>query len=118
MPVINCKIYLDLNWIQDCILSPAIFYVPIVTLSTKDNVNLAKQLSNRFKRSVYWSSYQTIPAKIINKGANIYELLRARLQGVRRLFVLTYVIDANAAANEAGIKKIESIFFQEEKLKL
>ena len=30
-------------------------YVPIVTLSTKDNVNLTKQLNEGFERSVYWN---------------------------------------------------------------
>ena len=29
--------------------------VPIVTLSTKDNVNLTKQLNEGFKRTVYWN---------------------------------------------------------------
>ena len=29
-------------------------HVPIVTLSTTNNVNLTKQLSDGFKRSVYW----------------------------------------------------------------
>ena len=64
MPLINYKIYLELNWIEDWILSSAgdsakfkitdaKLHVPIVTLSTKDNVNLTKQLSNGFKRSVY-----------------------------------------------------------------
>ena len=38
-------------------------HAPIVTLSTKDNVNLTKQLADGFKRSVYWNNYQTIPAK-------------------------------------------------------
>ena len=37
--------------------------VPIVLLSTKDNVNLTKQSSDGFKRSVYWNKYQTIPGK-------------------------------------------------------
>ena len=61
---INCKIYLELNWIDDCILSnagnPAKFkitdaklHVLVVALSIKDNVNLTKQLSDGFKRSVY-----------------------------------------------------------------
>ena len=30
-------------------------YVGIVTLSTKDNVKLAKQLSDVFEHSVYWN---------------------------------------------------------------
>ena len=81
-------------------------------MSSKDNVNLTKQLSNGFKRSVYWSSYQTFPAKVINKGNNIYNLRSAIIQGVTRLFVLAYVIDEGAANNEAGI-----ISFQEKKVK-
>ena len=113
MLLINYKTHLELNWIEDCILSSvgdyeickitdAKLHVPIVTLPTKDNVNLTKQFSNGFKRSVYWSSYETIPAKIINKGANVYELLSASFKGVKRLFVLTYVIIGNN--NEASIK--------------
>ena len=88
MPLINCKVYLELNWIEDCILSSAgdsakfaitdaKLHVPIVTLSTKDSVNLTKQLSEGFKRSVYWNSYQTKPARVIEKGKNIYELLNS-----------------------------------------
>ena len=30
-------------------------YVPIVTLSTEDNVNLTKQLNEGFKRSAYFN---------------------------------------------------------------
>ena len=66
-PSINCKVHLELNWIQGCILSSAgdsanfeitdaKLHVPIVTLSTKDSVNLTKKLSEGFKRSVYWNS--------------------------------------------------------------
>ena len=66
-------------------------------------------MSDGFKRSVYWNSYQNISAKVIQKrkniyGKNIYELLSASFQGVKRLFGLAYVIDAGAANNEAGIK--------------
>ena len=55
MPLINCKVHLELNWIEDCVLSStgdsakckitdAKFHVPRVTLSTKSNVNLTKQV--------------------------------------------------------------------------
>ena len=81
------------------------FHVPINTLSTKDNVNLTKELTDEFKRSFYWNSYQTIPAKVLNQGTNIYELLSASFQGVKRLFVLAYTIAAGVANNEAGIKR-------------
>ena len=33
-------------------------YVPIVILSTKDNVNLTIQLNEGFKRPVYWNEYK------------------------------------------------------------
>ena len=79
-------------------------HVPIVTLSTKDNVNLTKKLSDGFKRSVYWKSYLAIPAKVIEKEKNIYQLLSAPFQGVTRLFVFAYFIAAGANTDaEAGI---------------
>ena len=115
MPLINCKVHLELNWIEDCILSSAgnstkfeitdaKLHVPIVTFSTKDSVNLTKQLSEWFKRSVYWNSYQTKPAIVIENGTNIYELLNASFQGIRRLFLLAYVVTADVANDEAGTK--------------
>ena len=68
MPLINCKVHLELTWIEDWILSSAgnspkfeitdaKLHVPIVTLSTKDSLNLTKQLSNELKKSLYWNSY-------------------------------------------------------------
>ena len=128
MPLINYKIHLELNWIEDCILSndgdsekskltDARLHVPIVTLSIKDNENSSKQSTDGFKRSAYWDSYQAIPAKVIEKGKNIFDLLCASFQGVKRLFVLTYGIAANAADNEGGIKYNKIIFFQAESKK-
>ena len=65
-----CKIHLELNWTKNCVISNTSeditfkitstkLYVPIVTLSTKDNVNLTKQLNEGFKRSVYWNEYKS-----------------------------------------------------------
>ena len=127
MPLINCKVYLELNWIEDCILSSAgdsakfaitdaKLHVPIVTLSTKDSANLAKQLNEGFKRSVYWNSYETKPAKVIEKGKNIYELLNASFQGFKRLFVLAYFI-AGGGNGEAGIKSNKKYFLPKEEIK-
>ena len=41
---------------------------------------------------------------------NIYELLSALFQGVKRLFVLAYVIPANAVNDEAVIKDNKKYF--------
>ena len=78
---------------------------------------MTKQLSDGFKRSVHCSNCRTIPAKVVNQGANIYELVSASFQGVKRLFVLAYTIASNAA-NKQVQKTIKSIFFQEERLKI
>ena len=72
--------------------------------------SLTKQLSNGFKRSIYWNNYQTIPAKLINKRTNIYELLSASFQGVKILFVLGYVITAGVANNKTDIKNNRKYF--------
>ena len=40
-------------------------YVPIVTLSSEDNVKLSKLLSEGFKRPIYWNEYKVIPNKIV-----------------------------------------------------
>ena len=61
------------------------------------------------------------PAKVIEQGKKVYELLNASFKGVQRLFVLAYFVAAgNYADKEAGIKdnKIKSIFSQEERLKI
>ena len=63
-------------------------------MSTKDSVNLTKQLSEGLKTSAYWNNYKTKPAKVMEKAKNLYELLNASFQGVRRLFVLTYIVAA------------------------
>ena len=91
------------------------WHVLIVTLSTKDN--LTKQLNDGFKRSVYWNSYQTIPAKVLNQGTSIYEQLSASFQGVKRLFVLDYFIAADDANNEASIKNSRKYFLPSGEIK-
>ena len=64
IPLVNCKIHLELNWTKNTIMSSVAgastfqitstkSYVSIVTLSTKHNVNLPKQLNEGFKRSVW-----------------------------------------------------------------
>ena len=120
MLLISCKVHLKLNWIEVCILSSigdsakfnmtdAKLHVPMGTLSTTDNVNLTKKLSNGFRRSVYWNNYQTIPVKIIDNERNKSELLSASFQGVKRLFVPTH-------DNEADIKDNTKYFLPNAKI--
>ena len=94
IPLIICEIHLELNWNNNCVMYGADtyaggdnvnnrettfqitstkLYVPIVTLSTKDNVNLIRQLNERSKRSVCWNKYKS---KIKTKEADVNNLKR------------------------------------------
>ena len=61
-------------------------YVPVVTLSTKDNVNLTKQINEEFKRSVYWNECKS---KIDANNVTSFPL-DASFQGLNRLFILVF----------------------------
>ena len=128
MPIINCKVHLELNWIEDCVLSiagnsakfemaDAKLHAPIVTLLTKDSVNLTKQLSAGFEKSAYWNSYQTKPVKVKEKGKYMYELLNVSIQGVKRLFFLAYVVAAGAKNDEGAIKHNKKYFLPRGEIK-
>ena len=120
MLLINCKVELSLNWIEDCVLSnsgtganfkitDAKLYLPIVTLKTEDNTKLSKLLSEGFKRPIYWNEYKVIDNKVVEIAANneekyIRELLDSSWQGVKRSFVLAY----NNTADDSGQVSIDS----------
>ena len=70
MPLINCKIKLNLTWKKECLLSTgdgdAAFinndtklYVPVATLSKEDNKDFIEQQNKGFQRSIYWNEYKT-----------------------------------------------------------
>ena len=69
MPLINCKIHLELNYTKSCLMSDnnnkqfkmtnTKLYILIVTLSTEDNAELTKQLNEGFKRPAYLDQYKT-----------------------------------------------------------
>ena len=103
MPLIDCKIALDLNWSENCVIvatnvaaqittlsiTNRKLYVAVVTLSTKDNAKLLEQLKSGFKRTINWNNYQT---KILTERQNKYLdfLIDPSFQGVNRLFVLSF----------------------------
>ena len=77
-------------------------YVLVVTLSTKDNNNLRKQLNEGFKRTIYWNQYVSKPfPETPHKKTVITRLaLDAAFQGVNRLFLLAFEdTRADEAAN-------------------
>ena len=102
MPLINCKIKLNLTRKKECVLSTGggevVFiindtklYVPVATLSKEDNKDFIEQQNKGFQRSIYWNEYKT---KEINEDADVNALkyinLDPSFQGVDRLFVMAY----------------------------
>ena len=128
MSLINCKVHLELNWNNNCAMYGADaynaadnnnrettfqitstrLYVPVVTLSTKDNENLTEQVDEGFKRSVYWNEYKSkIEAKEANNQTFTRFSLDASFQGASSLFVLAF----NNADNDAN--KVERVSHKE-----
>ena len=108
MPLINCKIKLNLTWKKECVLStdddaaaanaannPVFIinviklYVPVVTLSKEDNKDFIEQQNKGFQRSIYWNEYKT-KEQTENANANVFKYiyLDPSFQGVNRLFVI------------------------------
>ena len=140
MPLINCKVELSLNWIENCELTTALIgananatgadsatfkitdaklYVSVVTLSTEENTKLTKQLHEGFKRSVYWNEYKVIDNKVVEIAANnaekyIRELLDSSYQRAKRLFVLAY--DNTAGDNQISVNSFKKYFLPREKI--
>ena len=69
MPLINCKIELDLSWTNDCVLieqnnnitgvnfmiTSTKLYGPVVTLSINDNIKFSKNKKQGFKKTISWN---------------------------------------------------------------
>ena len=120
MPLINCKIKLNLTWKKECVLStdndvaaPNIdnnpvfnindtkLYVAVVTLSKEYNKDFIEQQNKGFQRSIYWNEYKTKEQdEVSNANAFKYISLDPSFQGVNRLFVMAYDND-NGNANRS-----------------
>ena len=113
MTLIHCKVELKLRWMKHCVLSVLdnenynanvdsnniIFtikdtklYIPVVTLSVKDNQKLSKLLSKGFEKSVYWDEYK-IKSENKNTTNEYRYFTESNFVGVNRLFVLIYFQD-------------------------
>ena len=65
------------------------FYVPVVTLSPKDDNNFLEQLKSGFKRTIKWNKYRS---EMTNqtKTKNLNHLIDRTFTKVNRLFVLSF----------------------------
>ena len=87
-PLINCENELILTWSKNCVINctniddqiPTLtitetnLYVPVVTLSTRDNAKLLPHSKSGFKRTTSWNNYvektRIISKKLKSKSFN------------------------------------------------
>ena len=100
MPLINGEVNLILTWSKDCVITNSTgerkfaitetkLYVPVVTLSTKDNEKLLQQLKYGFKKTISWNKYES-SIKTFAQNRYLNYLTNPSFQGVNRLFVLSF----------------------------
>ena len=102
MPLINCKVKLNLTWKKECVLSNqagnAVFiindtklHIPVVTLSKEDSKDFIEQQNKSFQRSIYWNEYKT-KEQIENADNNVFKYINLdpSFQGFNRFFVMAY----------------------------
>ena len=113
MPLINCEVNLTLTWSSNCVLiatavqnQAATFeitdtkrYVPVVTLSTQENIKFLQQLKSGFKRVINWNKYLSKP-ELLAQNPNLNHLVEPSFQGINRLFVLAFENDNDRISDD------------------
>ena len=113
MPLINSEVDLTLTCTADCVIiytgvanqiptfaiTETNLYVTVVTLSTQDNTKLLMQFKSGFKRAIDWNKYLSKPESV-RRNPNLNHLVEPSFQGVNRLFILTFEIDAQRTRNK------------------
>ena len=113
MPLINCEVNLILKWSSTCVLiatsirnqnatfaiTDTKLYVPVVTLSTQENIKFLQQLKSGFKRVINWNKYLSKP-ELLAQNPNLNHLVEPSFQGVNRLFVLAFENDNDRTSDE------------------
>ena len=100
LPLINYEVNLILAWSKDCVITNSTgegkfeitetkLYVPVVTLSTKNNEKLLQQLKSGFKQTISWNKYES-SIKTFAQNRYLNYLVNPSFQGVSRLFVLSF----------------------------
>ena len=104
MPLINCEVSLLLTWPPTCVITNSVgqgkfkitdtnLYVPVVTLSTKDNEKFLQQLGSGFESVINWNKYLSRP-ELLAQNPNLNYLIDPSFEVVNRLFVLAFENDA------------------------
>ena len=89
-----------MTWSKDCVITNSTgegkfaitetkLYVPVVTLSTKDNEKLLQQLKSGFKKTISWNKYES-SIKTFAQNRYLNYSINPRFQEANRYFVLSF----------------------------
>ena len=109
MLLINTEVNLILTWSSTCVITNSTsagtfeitdtkLYVPVVTLSTKENAKLLQQLKSGFKRIINWNKYLS-KQELLRQNLSLNYLIEPSFQGVNRLFILAFENDTQRTSN-------------------
>ena len=109
MLLINCEVNLILTWSSTCVITNSTgagtfeitdtkLYLPVVTLSTKENAKLLQQSKSGFKRVINWNKYLSKP-ELLRQNPNLNYLIEPSCQGVNRLFILAFENDTQRTSH-------------------
>ena len=109
LPLINCEVNLILTWSSTCVITNSTgagtfeitdtkLYVPVVTLSTKENAKLLQQLKSGLKRVINWNKYLSKP-ELLRQNSNLNYLIEPSFQGVNILFILAFENDTQRTSH-------------------
>ena len=87
-------------------------YVPVVTLSKENDIQLLEQLKAGFKRTIKWNKYRS-QMSIQPQNNNLNYLIDPTFTSVNRLFVLSFPrnnnIDSRYSFSNTMYLKLKSI---------
>ena len=109
MPWINFEVNVILTWSSACVITNSTgvgtfeitdtkLYVPVVSLSTKENAKLLQQLKSGFKRIINWNKYLSKP-ELLRRNPTLNYLIEPSFQGVNRLFFLAFENDTQRTSH-------------------
>ena len=109
MLLINCEVNLILTWSSPSVITDSTgarrfaitdtrLYVPVVTLSTQENIKLLQQLKSGFKRVINLNKYSSKP-ELLRQDPNLNHLVELSFQGVNRFFVLAFENDTQRTSH-------------------
>ena len=83
-------------------------YVPVVTLSVKDNINFLKNIEQGIKRTVSWNKYRS-EITTQPKNNNLDYMIHPIFRNISRLFVLSFKNGGINAARDSFDKHYMSL---------